>query len=590
MHAIIKTFLMQFSKEQAIEAMDEADQFERFVNFCVVSNRCATRFDVEEITTDEPEVGIDGVAILIGDEVVTTCNEARAIFSRRHRDLDVHYVFVQAKRSESFSRESILNIGSAVRDVVADSPKLPKDSRLFEAAEIHKVVIANVNRVRNGQPDCTLVYATTGSWTKDPILEATKSQIERDLKSTKFFHNVVVEPLGFDELRREWVATRAPAEAKFFVLGELPMPPMEGVSEAIIVLVSAQEFVKSVLCDEKGHLRASVFEQNVRHFLGDANDVNEQIRDTLVDAHKKHRFAILNNGITITAREIRRIANTVTVRDFQIVNGCQTSHVLYHNRAQLDTEVVLVVKAISSCQDGVVDELVVATNSQTQVAESQFFAIKSEVRSIQAFFSGFPGDDNDDRRLFFERRVGEFAGRDLASVRIFDIHLLAKAFASMFLDAPHDALGSPSRVYDLTELFAKDKIEIAYYTSAFAYYRLVLMAGNSQIARADGKLKWHALTAMRYLSLGRLPLAATPDAIETACKKLLDTIWQPPKDSLRAFSEAIDLVKSIPRGSDQDLRAKPFTDRLITAAISAHRTRSVRKPKKPVTKETKTDK
>jgi hypothetical protein len=571
MHPIIQTYLGQFSKERSIESMDEADRFERFVNYCVISNRCPTRFEVEDVTTDDPEVGIDGVAVLIGDEVVTMSDEATALFERRHRDLDVQYLFVQAKRSETFSRDSILNLGSAVRDVLADSPRLPRDSCLSEAANIHKVVVENVNKVRNGQPDCSLFYATTGTWTGDPVLEATRNQVVQDLVATKFFHRVSVEPIGFDELRREWVATRAPAEAKFSVIAELPMPAMEGVSEAIIVLVTAQEFVERVLCDEKGNLRAMVFEQNVRHFLGERNEVNEQIRATLDNKQKKHRFAILNNGITIAAREIRRVANTVTVKDFQIVNGCQTSHVLFHARAELDENVVLVVKAISSFQEGVVDELVVATNSQTKVAESQFLAIKNEVRAVQTFFGSYPGEDGDERRLFFERRLGEFDGKGIAAVRIFDIHLLAKVFASMFLDTPHDALGSPSRVYDLPQLFSRDGIEIAYYTAAFAYYRTVLMLGNNQISRKDGIMKWHALTAMRYQTLGALPLSAPADAIRTACDEVLALIWQPPKDSIAAFEGAIELVKSIPRTSAQELRTKPFTDKLIAAALAQHR-------------------
>jgi hypothetical protein len=529
MHPIIQTYLTLFSREHGIEGLEEADRFERYVNFSIVSNRCPTRFDVEDVTTGEPEVGIDGVAILIGDELATTSGDAEALFAKRNRDIEVRYIFIQAKRSDSFSRDPILNLGSAVRDVLNDSPKLPGDSRLSEAADIHKVVIKNVNKVRNGQPDCTLVYATTGTWTKDPVLEATRSQVIQDLEHTRYFHGVEFEPLGFDELRKEWVATRAPAEAKFTVLGELPMPPMEGVSEAIVVLVSAKEFVDQVLCDEKGHLRSNVFEQNVRHFLGDHNEVNEQIRNTLSNDEKKHRFAILNNGITVIAREIRRVAKSVTVKDFQIVNGCQTSHVLYYNRDRLDTNVVLVVKAISSVTEGVVDELVVATNSQTTVPDSQFLAIKNEVRAIQTFFSTFPGEEDDDRRLFFERRIGEFAGRDIAAIRIFDIHLLAKVFASMFLDAPHDALGSPSRLYDLKDLFTRSGIEIAYYTAAFAFYRIVLIFGNKMISRQDAILKWHALTALRYQILGRLPLTADAAAIQKACSQLLEVIWAPPE-------------------------------------------------------------
>ena len=108
----------------------------------------------------------------------------------------------------------------------------------------------------------------------------------------------------------------------------------------------------------------------------------------------------------------------------------------------------------------------------------------------------------------------------------------------MFLDAPHDAMGSPSRIYEIGDLFAKENIEIAYYAASFAYYRLSLMVSNNQIDRADGRLKWHVLTAMRYLALGELPLTATPSAIETACTKMLNAIWLPPKDSLKVASSA----------------------------------------------------
>lgn len=566
MHPIIGSYLTQFSRERAIESLAEQDQFERFANFCVVSNRCPTRFDVEDVTTGAPEVGIDGVAVLIGDELVTTIDDAKLIFSKRHRDVEVKYIFVQAKRSEAFRRDAILNLASAVRAILTNTAALPADARLAEVREIHRHVVQNVNKLRNGQPDCGLYYVTTGSWTGDTVLESTRLQVMSDLLQTKYFHSVEVVPMGFDELRKEWIATRSPTEAKFEVLSELPMPAMEGVSEAIIVLVSAQEFVDKVLCDDKGNLRASVFEQNVRHFLGEENDVNGQIRKTLGNGRQKHRFAILNNGITITAREIRRVATTVSVRDFQIVNGCQTSHVLFHNRAALDKHVVLVVKAISSAEEGVVDEVVVATNSQTKVAESQFYAIRDEVRAIQSFFSAYPGDEDDDRRLFFERRIGEFAGRDIAATRIFDIHLLAKVFASMFLDVPHDALGSPRRIYEQGGLFARSGIEIAYYTAAFVYYRMVLMLGNNQIPRVDGYLKWHALTALRYQMLGALPLDGSDVAVRQGCERILEHVWKAPKDSVEIYKNALRVAKSVPMSGEQELRTKPFTDKLIAAA------------------------
>jgi hypothetical protein len=263
----------------------------------------------------------------------------------------------------------------------------------------------------------------------------------------------------------------------------------------------------------------------------------------------------------------------VAIKDFQIVNGCQTSHILFNCRNEIDDDVTLVVKAISASQPNVVDELVVATNSQTKVSESQFYAMKDEVRDIQAFFAAFPGGDSDDRRLFFERRLGEFAGKDIAAVRIFDVHLLAKVFASMFLDAPHDALGSPRRVYELGGLYSKGAIGIAYYTAAFAYYRFVLMLGNRQLDRADGILKWHVLTALRYQTMGALPITAETRAIESACNVLLNQIWAPPKECLGLFQEAIRIVRDTPFSTSRELRAKAYTDRLVAAASAEPRAR-----------------
>ena len=37
---------------------------------------------------------------------------------------------------------------------------------------------------------------------------------------------------------------------------------------------------------------------------------------------------LLNNGVTIVADSISKTGDTFTIEDYQIVNGCQTSHVL----------------------------------------------------------------------------------------------------------------------------------------------------------------------------------------------------------------------------------------------------------------------
>ena len=43
-------------------------------------------------------------------------------------------------------------------------------------------------------------------------------------------------------------------------------------------------------------------------------------------------FSVLNNGVTIVAESISSSGNKFTINNYQIVNGCQTSHVLFNNK------------------------------------------------------------------------------------------------------------------------------------------------------------------------------------------------------------------------------------------------------------------
>jgi hypothetical protein len=56
----------------------------------------------------------------------------------------------------------------------------------------------------------------------------------------------------------------------------------------------------------------------------------------------------MNNGITIIAKTLRSTGNRIYIEDYQIVNGCQTSHVLYDQRSNLDQSVLVPLRVIAS--------------------------------------------------------------------------------------------------------------------------------------------------------------------------------------------------------------------------------------------------
>ncbi len=121
-----------------------------------------------------------------------------------------------------------------------------------------------------------------------------------------------------------------------------------------------------------------LLERNVRAFLQTKGKVNRGLQQTL--RNEPHRFLAYNNGLCCTAAEVgvTRLEDGRTalawVRDFQIVNGGQTTASIYHawKRERVDIrEVVVQVKLTVLSDPGLVEALVPLiaryANSQNKV-------------------------------------------------------------------------------------------------------------------------------------------------------------------------------------------------------------------------------
>ena len=111
-------------------------------------------------------------------------------------------------------------------------------------------------------------------------------------------------------------------------------------------------------------LRRSLFYDNVRDFQ-DFNVVNEQIRETLEYGVFAVPSRFSNNGVTIVTRQLTTTGNKFVMEDYQIVNGCQTSHVLYREREHITDDVHVPVKVIATTDDDLTNAVIRATDSQT---------------------------------------------------------------------------------------------------------------------------------------------------------------------------------------------------------------------------------
>ena len=142
-------------------------------------------------------------------------------------------------------------------------------------------------------------------------------------------------------------------------------PTIAGVRQAYIGFVKCKDYI-NLLVDSDGKIMNNIFEDNVRDFQG-YNTINSEIKTTLNDSEDQARFAILNNGITIVANQIKITGDMVEICDYQIVNGCQTSYVLYDNQNILKNDSYLVVKIIEVSTSSIADRIIYTTNRQTEV-------------------------------------------------------------------------------------------------------------------------------------------------------------------------------------------------------------------------------
>jgi AIPR protein len=190
--------------------------------------------------------------------------------------------------------------------------------------------------------------------------------------------------------------------------------------------------MKLLTDDDSGEIRRSVFEDNVRDFQGADAPVNGRIRETLRGDNHGH-FAVLNNGITIVVRDLRVTANTFRLADYQIVNGAQTSNVLFANRDVLDSgaEVLVPTRLIQTDDEDLITAIVTATNSQTQVRVEELNARASAERHVEKFFAG----TEPPRNLLYERRSKQYENKgDVVKARVIDRYTLVRATAATFAD------------------------------------------------------------------------------------------------------------------------------------------------------------
>ena len=568
MDKVTESLLAEFSKENGLDSLDEAKRCEHFACFVTIRGEHSESFDTEDVVVGDGtkgsigggDTGIDGIAIVANGQLITDIEELEELVERAGY-LDVTFLFIQAETSANFESSKIGTFGFGVSDFFRDAPKLKRNSRVA-AAEIMQAIYGRSSKFRRGNPLCKMFYVTTGKWVEDQTLKARVDSARNDLEETGRFRKVDFVAVGAEGIQRRYQQSRHAVSAEFTFANKITIPEVPDVKEAYVGFLPWSEF-KKLISDDSGMLIKRLFFDNVRDWQG-YNDVNLEIRNTLTSDYQS-RFVLMNNGITIIAKNVLPSGNRFTIEDYQIVNGCQTSHVLYDQRDLLNDSVSIPIRLIITKDEAVTKSIIKATNWQTEITEEQLFALDEFPKSLELYFNSYPPDE----RLYFERRSRQYESAPIEKARVISFDGMIKAFAGMFLNEPHRTTRNFKSIKAKLgkDIFAKNQRMEPYYTAALAWYRLEVAFRGKRLEAKYKPARFHILLAMRILTAGFEMPAFTANKMEGYCKEIADNLRDVSKAELQ-ISKAASVVDLVAGGDfDRDIiRTEPFTENVIRQA------------------------
>lgn len=334
--------------------------------------------------------------------------------------------------------------------------------------------------------------------------------------------NIKLDMVDARELQRLYRSTQNSLKAEVTIPNILTLPPIDGVDQSFLGFIAADQYLK-LITDEHGNIRKTVFYDNVRDFQGD-NKVNGKIALTL-SSLSRSEFVIRNNGVTVVAKSLTRTGNSFSLVDYQIVNGCQTSHVVFANSSNLDSSVAIPIKIIATLNEETTRGIIEATNSQTEVSDEQLKSLSDYQRTLEDHFATYSAE----QKIFYERRSKQYANvTGIEKTRIISIPYQIKSFSAMFLDDPHRAgryFATLRKLHDDKLFKSTDKPEV-YYTAAFAAYRLEYLFRNNLLDPRFKAVRYHLLMALRITTANSLDVPPTNSrAMANLCSRINAIMW-----------------------------------------------------------------
>ncbi|MYC97497.1 MAG: hypothetical protein F4X14_21300 [Caldilineaceae bacterium SB0661_bin_32] len=591
---VLEGFVKNFAEARGLSHLQSDELFEAFVAAAIFRKyHQADITDIEDgaLIGGSGDGGLDAVAILVNGRPARTEEDVK-FFVENLRRLDVEFVFVQAKSSTSFRSADIGNFTYGVEQffasVLSSEPRIGFNSQVQQLINLTRDIYDQGIHMQEN-PKCFLYYVTAGSWTEAPDPRGRLTDGENRLRNLDIFSEVNAMPVDADLLKAVYRELERGVVKEVEFNKTAVFPRIDEVDEAYIGLLRGDEFIRMISTDD-GDLNRELFFDNVRDFQGH-NPVNSEINHTLAASQLRRNFPLLNNGVTIVARELSRRGDIFRISDFQIVNGCQTTHILFQNKTKIDADTFIPVKLVATSDTQVITEVIKATNRQTAVHPEALESLTKFHKDLEDFYSIREADRDLPDRIHYERRSKQYARDNISPKNIVTLTAQIKSYIGMFLNEPHSHpryYGELLRSYE-GRIFANDHKPAPYYASGVALQTIENWLNSRQADREMRFYKYQLLMLLRAQISGPHVPKPNSNVISEYSLKIVDILRDPERRD-KECRRAAELLRATldkfgtRRGErNPPHRLRAFTEQLIKSISHGHPVQTDRKRQKSVT-------
>jgi hypothetical protein len=520
-HPVIKAQCQQFKANEALSHLSESEVFEAYTIYSVISGQLGRGANPLDVHLKGDEFGLDGVAIIIQGEIIKDTDDANAALDGL-KNPEIEFLFFQSKTGTSYDYGDIAKLFDAI-DHFFDDSLYGESEQLDDLINAKDLIYRKA--VTKSNPGIRIYYATSGSYKKPQRIEKLIEDRTNNLRELSIFDDarISVDMLGADKLQTFYRSASRSSQAKIDFPKQVSLPKNDKVEQGYIGFIAASEIVSMVeVRDETGEIigiNRFVFFDNVRDY-NEKSPLNKRISGTIQDDQGTD-FVFRNNGVTVIAKSIHRTADEFRIEDYQIVNGCQTTNILFDNRKNLDG-VSVPFRLIGTTNDEFISSIIIGTNSQNQIKDEQFLALLPFVKNLEEYSQSI----DDHLRIFIERRENQYQREVIERARIMQLPVLMKAVACTLLNQPNRSARDYKKMYNENKsiVFQEDSDVRIYHAVAYLYYRLEFLWRNQRIDASWKIYRYYIIWAVFTKLTNGVDLSRVkkPSQIASIAKAVID--------------------------------------------------------------------